>query len=140
MATTPDDQAAERRRMVRKHILAVNGASAFLDLVRLLFEAEDYNVTTTNFVDRTQSVISALQPDLVIVDLVLGQRAGWDLLESLHREVVTRDIPLLLTSTNPEWLERAQADVDLYGSHRVIAKPMDLDELLRTVQDIIGPA
>jgi CheY-like chemotaxis protein len=130
----------ESAQMHRKHILAVNGASAFLDFVRVLFEQENYNVTTTNFVPRTDVMIAALQPDLVIVDIVLGHQLGWDLLESLHHEVVTRDIPLLLTSTDPRMLARAQADEQRYGQQRVIAKPMDIDELLETVTEIIGPS
>jgi response regulator RpfG family c-di-GMP phosphodiesterase len=85
-------------------------------------------------------MIAALQPDLVIVDIVLGHQMGWDLLESLHREVVTKDIPLLLTSTGPRLLARAQGDEQRYGRHRVIAKPMDIDELLGTVTEIIGAA
>jgi response regulator RpfG family c-di-GMP phosphodiesterase len=135
-----DGGSTERGRMARKHILAVNGASDFLEFVRILFESEHYNVTTTNFVDRTHAVIEALQPDMVIVDIVVGQQAGWDLLEQLHREVLTRDIPLLLTSTAPALLTRAQADADRYGNQRAIAKPMDVDELLRTTQEIIGEA
>ena len=126
--------------MHRKHILAVNGSSVFLEFIRVLFEQERYNVTTTNFVPRTDVMIAALQPDLVIVDIVLGHLVGWDLLESIHREVVTRDIPLLLTSTDPRRLARAQADEERYGEHRVIAKPMDVDELLSTVREIIGVA
>jgi response regulator RpfG family c-di-GMP phosphodiesterase len=133
-----DALSSERILIGRKHILAMNGASEFLDLIRLLLEQENYNVTTTNFVLRTDAMIAALKPDLVIVDIVVGHQMGWDLLESLHREILTRAIPLLLTSTDPRMLARAQADEQRYGWHRVIAKPMDIDELLGTVREIIG--
>ena len=140
MSANDGGPASERIQMARKHILAVNGASEFLDFVRVLFEQENYNVTTTNFVPRTDAMIGTLQPDLVIVDIVMGQQMGWDLIESLHREVVTREIPLLLTSTDPRMLARAQDDEKRYGQHRVIAKPMDIEELLGTVREIIGAA
>jgi hypothetical protein len=57
----------------RKHILVVNGDPAFLEMVRELLQLYDYNVTTTNFVPRTFRQIEARRPDLVIIDLVIGQ-------------------------------------------------------------------
>ena len=37
----------------RRHIFVINGASAFLNLMRDLLQDERYNVTTTNFVPRS---------------------------------------------------------------------------------------
>ena len=130
----------ERVQMARQHIFAVDGAPPFLELVRALFEAEQYNVTTTNFVPQTFDQIAAARPDLIIVDLVLGYVAGWDLLTQLHQEASTVDIPLILTSTNPKLFEWADADIARYGQHRVIVKPFDIDDLVRTVIDLIGPS
>src|SRR5258708_1477693 len=113
----------DRRQEERKHIFAINGAPEFLNLVRELFQEEGYNVTTTNFVPKSFDQVAALQPDAVIVDVVVGQQAGWDLLERLHGEVETRGIPVLVVSTNPLLLEEAQAQADRYGSHRYLGKP-----------------
>jgi len=131
---------AEQTQQRRKHILAIDGASDFLEVLRHLFVGERYNVTTTNFVERTHNMIVALAPDLLIVDLAMGQQAGWRLLEHLHRDGVTRNIPLLLTSAAPELLRQAQADVERYGRPSVLAKPMDIDDLLSAVDELIGPA
>ncbi len=130
----------ERLQMDRQHIFAVDGAPEFLDLVRALFEDEHYNVTTTNFVPRTFDHIAVVKPDLLIIDLVLGEVAGWDLLEQLHREAATLDIPVILTSTNPKLLDRAQSDVARYGDARVIVKPFDIEDIIQAVLDAIGPA
>jgi CheY-like chemotaxis protein len=130
----------ERLQIDRQHIFAVDGAPEFLDLVRALFQYEHYNVTTTNFVPRTFDQIAVVKPDLLIIDLVLGEVAGWDLLEQLHREAVTLDIPRILTSTNPKLLDRAQADVARYGDARVIVKPFDIEDIIQAVLDAIGPA
>jgi CheY-like chemotaxis protein len=135
-----DDGRNEKEQMARKHVLVVNGAPEFLDFIRILFQEDGYNVTTTNFVPRTFELIDALRPDLVIVDLVIGQDAGWSLLTELHDAVTTRKIPLLLTSTIPSILERAQEEQARYGAHRVIAKPMDIEELLKAAHELIGLA
>ena len=75
---------AESRRMDRKHVFVVNGEPDFLDIMRDLLQGERYNVTTTNFVPRTFDQIAALRPDLLIVDLAVDDRAGWELLERLQ--------------------------------------------------------
>jgi DNA-binding NarL/FixJ family response regulator len=36
--------------------------------------------------------IAVLQPDALIVDIVVGQRVGWDLLERLQAEVAPSGI------------------------------------------------
>jgi len=126
--------------MERRHVLAVNGDADFLDLVRELLQDEQYNVTTTNYVERTHDVITALAPDLVILDLVYGQPAGWDLLAELAEAAATRDIPVLVTSTNRDLLAEAVADPARYGTVRDLVKPFDIDVLLATVRELIGGA
>ena len=102
-------RSPEHRQMGRKHIFAINDSPAFLDVVRQLLQDEDCNVTTTNYVPRTYEQIAALAPDLLLLDLAIGQRAGWGLLEHLHAEAATRAIPVLVTSTDPHLLAEAEA-------------------------------
>ena len=86
----------DRSQEGRKHIFAINGAPEFLNIVRELFQEEAYNVTTTNYVPNSFEQIHALPPDALIVDIVVGQSAGWELLERLHAEAETNGIPVLV--------------------------------------------
>jgi DNA-binding response OmpR family regulator len=134
------EMTPEQRQMARQHIFVVNGAPAFLDLVRALFQDENYNVTTTNFVPRTFDQIQALAPDLLLVDLVLGEQAGWDLLDRLQSEATTRGVPVIVLSTDPSLLERARALDTPDVQRRFLDKPFDIDALLELVRELIGPA
>ena len=93
----------DRSQEQRKHVFAINGSPDFLNVVRDLFQDEGYNVTTTNFVPNSFEQIAALGPDALIVDIVLGQRAGWELLEQVNAEAATTAIPVLIVSTDPRW-------------------------------------
>jgi CheY-like chemotaxis protein len=130
----------DRRQEGRKHIFAINGAPEFLNLVRDLFQEEDYNVTTTNFVPNSFDQIVALQPDALIVDIVIGQSAGWELLERLHQGAATTGIPELVLSTSPQLLLKAKEQAERYGNHRYLDKPFSLDDLLTHILDLIGQA
>ena len=130
----------DRTQEGRKHVFVINGAPEFLNLMRDLFQEESYNVTTTNYVPNSFAQIAALQPDALIIDVVVGQAAGWELLEQLHAEAATTGIPILIVSTSPNLLDRARDLEARYGAHRTLAKPFSLDDLLDAIQAMIGAA
>jgi CheY-like chemotaxis protein len=132
--------ATERSQMERKHIFCINGSSAFLDVVRALFEEEHYNITTTNFVPLTFDQILALKPDLLIVDVVYGVQAGWALLDRLTHDAATHPIPVIVTSTNHSLLERAETLAVPNGARLYLDMPFDIETILTMVHELIGTA
>src|SRR5690606_36758408 len=127
-------------QMGRKHVFVVNGSPEFLDIVRQLQQDENYNVTTTNFVPLTFDTIEAAQPSLLIIDLVIGEQAGWDLLGQLRRAVSTKDIPVLIVSTRPALLQAAKDRHEEFGGDSSPTKPFDLDDLLDNIARLTGKA
>jgi CheY-like chemotaxis protein len=137
---TEDGARATPEQMQRQHIFVVNGSADFLDIVRELLQDEQYNVTTTNFVPLTFQQIEIARPSLLIVDLIHGEMAGWDLLAELRDEAGTRDIPVILVSTSKQLLEKAETERVIWGGDRYVLKPFSLDALLQAIQELIGPA
>jgi len=121
----------------RKHVFAINTSPEFLNIVRELFQEEGYNVTT-NFAPNSFQQIEALQPDALIIDIAIGQEAGWELLEQLSADADTAGIPALVLSTDARLLARAEAQASRYGKHRYLAKPLDLDAMLAAIRKMIG--
>ena len=131
----------DRHQTPRKHVFAVNSSPDFLLIVQELLEDEGYAVTASDFEPNVFTRIIMRHPDALIVDVAVGESAGWDLLERLHAEPAVADIPLLLTSTSPALLDQAQQDAARFGTSRAfLTKPMDLGELLRTIRVMIGEA
>lgn len=131
---------ATPEQMTRQHVYVINGSPEFLDVVREFLQDESYNVTTTNFVPLSFETIDAAQPALLIIDLVLGEKAGWDLLAQLRQAVSTRGIPVILISTTQSLLDEAEAKHAEFGGDRYLVKPFDLDDLLSHVDELIGKA
>jgi CheY-like chemotaxis protein len=130
----------ERTRMERRHMFVVNQSPEFLDILRELFQQEQYNVTTGNFVPETFEQIEALNPSLLVVDLAVGEQAGWDLLKRMENGGSQRDIPTIVVSTSPRLLDTAQENPERFGGQRFLRKPFDLDDLLKAAEELIGPA
>jgi DNA-binding response OmpR family regulator len=131
---------AERWQMERKHIVIVNRDPEFLGLMRELLQLQRYNVTTTNFVPRSYEQIAAAEPDLVIVDLSLRDEAAWNLLERLHEASETEQLPVIVVSSSPELLNEAEQDGSELAGERFLLKPLEIDRLLETINDLIGTA
>jgi CheY-like chemotaxis protein len=74
------------------------------------------------------------------VDIVIGQQAGWELLERLHAAASTTGIPVLVVSTSQHLLAQAQEQAARFGTHRSLVKPFDLDDLLAAIDEMIGAA
>jgi CheY-like chemotaxis protein len=138
--STGEGARATPDQMQRQHIFVVNGSADFLEVVRELLQDEHYNVTTTNFVPKTFEQIETARPSLLIVDLIHGEMAGWDLLAELRHEAATRDIPMILVSTSKQLLEKAEVERVIWGGDRYFLKPFSLDALLQAIQELIGPA
>ena len=135
-----DGARATPEQMQRQHIFVVNGSVEFLDVVRDLLQDEHYNVTTTNFVPRTFKQIETARPSLLIVDLIHGEMAGWELLADVRHEAATQDIPVILVSTSEQLLEKAETERVIWGGDRYFLKPFSLDALLQAIQELVGPA
>lgn len=124
----------------RKHIFMVDSSRIFTEIIAELLVDERYGVTASDYVPEIFTQIALLTPALIIVDLVITETAGWELLEKLELEALTRNIPVIVTSTNHLLLERALADKARYGFDNYLVKPFDLDVLLAAIEELIGAA
>lgn len=74
---------------------------------------------------------AASRPDLIIVDLNLPKRTGFDVLAALPRNPALASVPILvLTSSNSERDRRRAFDL---GATAFLSKPPDLHEFLERV-------
>jgi len=131
--------AGERHQLTRPHIFVVNGEPSFLNLMRDLPQDEAYNVTTTNFVPATLEQIIALDPGVLIIDLAVGKRSGWDLLERLHATAATAGIPVIVVSTQPTYLAQARDQAVRYGAVGHLSKPFDREDMLALIEVALMP-
>lgn len=121
----------------RKRIFVVNDAIIILDLMRDVLE-EQYAVSTMPVGPHVLDRAVALRPDLILVDLAVGERAGWDLLEALRADAATSGIPIVVLSTDPRLITQARANRERYGGRVFLTKPFDLDALLNVIAEQVG--
>jgi CheY-like chemotaxis protein len=127
---------------VTKRILVVDDKAHLLRLMRMIFEDERYEVAVLQEGKEAFVRIKESLPDLVILDLKLGDASGQDILEALRNDDATADIPVIVYTAavlEAEAISNLTAsDPGRYHGVAVLQKPFDLDELLQMVQQVLG--
>lgn len=111
-------------------IFVVDDDPDIRDLIVQTLGDEGYRVV--DFSDGELAVITARfdRPALMLLDLMMSQVSGWDVVAMLRSSAETANIPVVFVSASRE-LSVARYDMNVTGH---LAKPFELDDLIRTVQ------
>lgn len=127
-----------------KRILVVDDKANLLSLMRMILEDEHYQVSVLQDGKNAVDQVRATEPDLIILDLKLGETSGLDILQSLKAQRATADIPVIVYTAaviEAEEVEQLVAqDPARYAGVSVLQKPFELDALLDQVQSVLGTA
>jgi DNA-binding response OmpR family regulator len=121
-----------------QHLFCVNGSADFLTVLEEFFTLEGFQVTTRVQSSDSFAQIVAARPDLIILDLNPRRDEAWDLLSQLRFSASTNCIPMIVLSTSPELIQRAQEQLPS-GATAYLPKPVDLGRLLATVRRLLVP-
>ena len=125
-----------------KQILVVDDKSELLHLMRRVLEDEQYHVSIQPEGKEAFTQVKSQLPDLLILDLRLGDISGQDILKQLKDDRVTSDIPVIVyTAAVLEAEEVARLITNHPGQYRgvyVVQKPFELDSLLDLVQQVLN--
>ena len=85
-----------------RKILIIDDDQAHLDSARGILEAEGYEVFTQNQPFGSTNAVIRIQPDLVLLDVNMPALSGDRLAEVLRANSSTRDVMVVLHSSNDE--------------------------------------
>jgi len=125
----------------RPRISVVNDNAEFLDLMAaILDEDAGYDVSLFKGEVVEISELAASDPDLIIVDLLLGGASGWEIVTLARSDERLESVPIIVCSADVTALRDRESDLDRIGNVRVLAKPFAIDEITELVERLIGRA
>lgn len=93
-----DDHAERADRRV--HVLVVDDDPDFRDSMRYVLESDGYLVDTAADGAQATDALRSRAPDLIILDLMMPVKNGWQVLDELKADPALRNIPVIvMTST-----------------------------------------
>lgn len=105
VSLTADEEPGRGERIVLRlpaaHVptlLVVDDNLDFLRLCQRYLEGSGTRVLVSSLASEALRVARTSQPDVVIIDVLMPSQDGWDLLSTLQRDDLTRDIPVVVCS------------------------------------------
>jgi len=124
--------------VARQSILVVDDEPGIrLYLKRLLGNA-GFDVRTAADGNEAVASIEAEPPDLVILDVMVGGRDGYEICETVKQDPARTAIKILMLSakSRPIEIEKGMA----LGADAYLTKPFSMDELRDKVRDLLAVA
>jgi CheY-like chemotaxis protein len=123
-------------------IAVIDDDAVFVDLMHdLLAVGEGYDVISAPHWRQSVEFVKDAQPDLIILDLVLGRdETGWRVLELLRQDPRIARIPVIVCSAAEPALRECSEPHRGHGALEAVAKPFDVDDLIAVVQRLLRTA
>src|SRR3954454_23211556 len=113
-----------------KRVLVVEDDPSIAIGLRINLESEGYSVHVAEDGERGLELARSLEPDLIVLDIMLPKRNGLEVLHDLRAE--GRMMPIIILSAKSNEMDKV-AGLEL-GAEDYVAKPFSLAELLARVR------
>ena len=137
-----DSGQKEGRPLVRERVTVINAEAQVADLFRELLSSIGFDAETYADVLPGLDELISSRPALVIVNMDLeptrDELSGLQVIHSARTSTQLRDIPIIVTTTNPADIAAAWPDLMERGDIHQLAMPFDLDTFLRVVETALG--
>ena len=122
--------------MSKKKILIVDDEDDILHFLELVLREKGYEVATASGGHEALTKAQLERPDLVLLDIMMPQMDGWEVLKLLRVDEGTSQIPVAMLSARTEAKDRVQGLQE--GAIDYICKPFSLQELLGKIETIFS--
>lgn len=115
-------------------IVIIDDSPDTIELYSRYLQAQQYTVRVARSEQELTALLAETRPDLILLDVLMPQTDGWNILQRLKLLPETRDIPVVICSV----LSQPRLALAL-GAAAVLRKPIDEATLLETVQQVLAP-
>lgn len=116
-------------------VMVVDDAAAVLKVMEDILLIAGYEVCCYDSADQIEDRIAEERPDLLLLDIVMPNRTGYEALRGVKKDRRTRHIPVVFVSANlqeSDWvLGKSQGVADY------LPKPFSTEELLMMVRQFV---
>jgi CheY-like chemotaxis protein len=125
--------------MVKKILLA-DDSLTIQKVVELTFSDSGYQLICVSNGQKALDRIEEDRPDLVLADVVMPEKNGYEVCEAIKSNPATARIPVLLLSGTFEPFDRERAE--RIGADAIVSKPFDSQQLIAQVELLLdrGPS
>ncbi len=119
-----------------KRILFVEDEPALQKTLGLALEQEGYEIKSALDGELGLALAKELKPDLILLDLILPKRDGFEVLDALKNEESTKEIPVIVL-TNLESTQEIERALAAGATTYLVKANYDLVEIIKKIRETI---
>lgn len=120
-----------------KHVLLIEDEPNIVEAIRFILARDGWRVDTHADGNSAVDAVKKTAPDVVILDVMLPNRSGFDILKELRSIETTRELPVLMLTARGQTKDRELAES--YGVSHFMTKPFSNSEVLEIMREL-GPS
>ncbi|MEL6915532.1 MAG: response regulator [Pseudomonadota bacterium] len=119
-----------------KRVLLIEDEPNILEAVRFILSRDGWAVDTHSDGATALAALERRMPDIVILDAMLPNRSGFEILRDLREQPSTAKLPVLMLTARGQAKDRERAEEA--GVSDYMTKPFSNAEVLKRVRSLTG--
>jgi twitching motility two-component system response regulator PilH len=119
-------------------VMVVDDAVSELKLIESILKSAGHQVLCYEDGEQLEQRIADERPDVLLLDIVMPNRNGYEVLRGLRKDERTKDTPVVFVSSKNQESDRVWGKRQ--GAADYLAKPFTADQLLTMVRQFIPKA
>lgn len=113
-------------------ILVVDDNEDNAHIIRDYLEARGYPISVAYNGDEAMALFEKEKPQLVLLDVMMPGRDGWDVCRAMKDSEIGRDVRVIMVTALQDWTDKRQAIET--GADDFVEKPFELAKLAMVVE------
>ncbi len=122
--------------MTEKRVLLIEDEPNIIEAIRFILSREGWRVDTSSDGENALEAVRIRKPDLVILDVMLPNRSGYDILSDMRADETTRDIPVMMLTARGQKKDKELAE--RLGVNKFMTKPFSNAEVLASARELVS--
>lgn len=118
------------------HVLLIEDEPNILEAIRFFLSRDGWKVSCHGDGGSAVAEVRRVKPDVVVLDVMLPNRSGYDILKELRADPATKDLPVLMLTAKGQTRDRERAEH--LGSSHFMTKPFSNAEVRDQLRRLVG--
>ena len=120
------------------NILVVDDDPEIVSMLSTRLSKRGYKISTAADGHRALELAKREKPDLILLDVMMPGKSGWEVARALKQDPVTQDIKIVMVTAIGTQVNELTSP--LYGADAHIDKPFEFERLERIIADLVNPS
>jgi len=119
-----------------RHLLVVDDDDRIRELIREYLARAGFRVSIAPEAAAARRLLEHLAFDLVVLDVMMPGKSGWEVARALKQDPVTQDVKIVMLSAIGEKTNEITAPI--YGADAHVDKPFEFEKLERVIGELLA--